>query len=436
MDTVPYLQPKETLRVLFVEDDEDDLGLILRELKKADLRVEALVAQTKADFMAHLAGGRLDVVIADYQLGGWTGIDALQTMRALQNTTPFILVTGALGDELAVDCVQEGISDYVLKDRLARLPVAIRRAVKDVAVGKQHQEAVDKVRDTENLFRTLAEAIDSAIFVYTGSKCIYANSEAETITGFNREELFAMSSLEIVEPESRQYVIEMGFRGMGIDDSARAREVKIRTKSGASRWLNMTSRTIEIGGRLSRLVTAHDVTEIRAADEEMRRLAATDPLTGLANYRRLMGTFEAECSRSQRTGRAFSLMLLDLDHLKKINDIHGHSIGSRAICRVGQILQTQCRSVDLAARYGGDEFVLILPETGASAARNVARRIVGAVRRDPEAPQISVSFGLATCPDHGRTFKEVLGVADRGMYSMKGERDRPSPCLDPEILVS
>jgi diguanylate cyclase (GGDEF)-like protein len=246
-----------------------------------------------------------------------------------------------------------------------------------------------------------------------------------------------MNSLDIVDAESRQYVIEMGFRGMGIDDSARAREVKIRTRSGASRWLNMTSRTIEIGGRLGRLVTAYDVTEIRAADEEMRRLAATDPLTGLANYRRLMGTFEAECSRSQRTGRAFSLMLLDLDHLKKINDSHGHAVGSRAICRVGQILQTQCRSVDLAARYGGDEFVLILPETGGNAARNVAHRIAAAVKRDSEAPLISVSFGLATCPEHGRTFKDVLRVADMDMYSMKGDREGQNlAALDPEIVAS
>jgi two-component system cell cycle response regulator len=426
MEIVPYTQPRETLRILFAEDNDDDLDLILRELKKAGLSISPVVARTKSEFMAQLAGGAFDVVIADYRLNGWTGMEALQVMRALQKNTPFILVTGVLGEELAVDCVKEGVSDYVLKDRLTRLPVSICRAVKDVAAAEQHKQTVEKVRDTETMFHTLAESIDSAIFVYAGSKCMYANHEAEMITGYSREELLAMNSLNIVDADSREDVIQLGFRGPGDEGASRSREVKIVAKSGDLKRLNMTSRVIEIGGRLGRLVTAYDITGIRAADEEMRRLATTDPLTGLANYRRLLGAFESEYARSQRTGRAFSLMLLDLDELKRINTVHGHAVGSRAICRVGHVLQTQCRNVDLAARYGGDEFVLILPETGVTAARSVGHRIATQVRSDLEKPIISVSYGLATCPEHGRTFKDVLRIADRGMYSMKDGRSEES----------
>src|SRR5262249_53397686 len=125
--------------------------------------------------------------------------------------------------------------------------------------------------------------------------------------------------------------------------------------------------------------------------------------------------------RSKRTGRLFSLLLLDLDRLKNINDRYGHVIGSRAICRVGKVLQAQCRKVDVATRYGGDEFALVLPETSAEAAQHLADRIASSVRLDNEAPSISVSFGLAACPTEGLTFKEALRIADKGLYLMKGQ---------------
>src|SRR6266699_3282967 len=92
--------------------------------------------------------------------------------------------------------------------------------------------------------------------------------------------------------------------------------------------------------------------------EQVHHLAVSDPLTGLANYRRLLDVLENETERTDRTGRPFSVLLLDLDGLKKINDSYGHLVGSRAICRLADILRIHCRAVDTAARYGGDEFAL------------------------------------------------------------------------------
>src|ERR1700747_211310 len=122
-------------------------------------------------------------------------------------------------------------------------------------------------------------------------------------------------------------------------------------------------------------IIAVDVTEQRTLEDQLRLQASTDSLAGLANHRRLFEVLHAEICRSQRTGREFSLALLDLDGLKKTNDQSGHLTGDRALCRLGQILRDCCRAIDTAARHGGAEFALVLPETRMTAAKFVAQRI-------------------------------------------------------------
>ncbi len=168
------------------------------------------------------------------------------------------------------------------------------------------------------------------------------------------------------------------------------------------------------------LVLAAEVTEHRRSDERVQQMAVTDPLTGLANYRRLLDALDSEINRHGRTGRSFAVLLLDLDGLKKINDAHGHLVGSRALCRLANILQIHCRAIDTAARYGGDEFVLVLPETEPAAAAQVAQRISERLNNDGEEPSISVSIGAAAYPIDGKTIDELLAAADRALYHQKG----------------
>jgi diguanylate cyclase (GGDEF)-like protein len=152
---------------------------------------------------------------------------------------------------------------------------------------------------------------------------------------------------------------------------------------------------------------------------QVRTLAISDSLTGLANYRHLVDILQSELERSGRTNRPFSVLLMDLDGLKKINDRHGHVIGSRALCRVATILKLNCRSIDTAARYGGDEFALILPETNLFAAEQVVDRIRNCLSADGEVPVLSMSIGVATFPKCGVTVQQLLEYADRSLYAMK-----------------
>jgi len=153
--------------------------------------------------------------------------------------------------------------------------------------------------------------------------------------------------------------------------------------------------------------------------EQVRSMAVTDPLTGLSNYRRLISVLEAELDRSRRTQRPFSVVLLDMDGLKIINDQYGHLTGSRSLVRIGKILRNHSRAIDTAARYGGDEFAVVLPEAGKDIASRVVTRIRERLSAEPERPALSVSAGVAAFPEDGDTPEKLLGAADRALYAMK-----------------
>jgi diguanylate cyclase (GGDEF)-like protein len=172
------------------------------------------------------------------------------------------------------------------------------------------------------------------------------------------------------------------------------------------------------------LALAAVVSERRDAEDQLRLLAVTDQLTGLGNYRQLIAVLDFEITRSQRTEKPFSMVFLDVDELKKINDDLGHLEGNRALVRVAAALRASCRATDAPARFGGDEFALVLPESGEEAAHQVARRISANLAASGESPVVSVSVGVALYPRDGGTAEQLLAAADRGLYEAKPQRRR------------
>ncbi|OLC98345.1 MAG: hypothetical protein AUH86_05305 [Acidobacteria bacterium 13_1_40CM_4_58_4] len=167
------------------------------------------------------------------------------------------------------------------------------------------------------------------------------------------------------------------------------------------------------------LIFAVEVSERRRQERHAKRLAVTDSLTGLANYRLLLERIDTEIKRYGRNGQPFSVLLLDMDGLKKINDTYGHLAGSLALCRMAEVLHLSCREVDTAARYGGDEFALVLPETSSEYAGLVAERISKRLAEDTEIPRLAVSIGIAEYPGDGLTIEYILSAADHALYEAK-----------------
>jgi diguanylate cyclase (GGDEF)-like protein len=176
---------------------------------------------------------------------------------------------------------------------------------------------------------------------------------------------------------------------------------------------------------------------------EVKTHALTDPMTGLPNARCLQIQFEKEVGRASRSGSCFQLLMLDLDGFKSVNDSFGHKIGDDILREIGKVIKGQLRDYDFLARYGGDEFVALIPDTSPDDVLDLCRRIEEAVcsyKLHVEANQyasVGVSLGSSGYPTHGETFNQLIVSADKEMYERKSFRksSRPQPApapVDPE----
>ncbi len=152
-------------------------------------------------------------------------------------------------------------------------------------------------------------------------------------------------------------------------------------------------------------------------------MSVTDGLTGVYNHRYFQNQIELELSRAQRYDLNFSIILIDLDKFKKINDTYGHISGDRILKRISKQISNTLRKTDTVARYGGDEFVVLLPETGKENAVSVANRIRGNIDKanEREEIKINVSIGMASYPDNGVYSKDLVQKADSALYKAKEE---------------
>lgn len=189
-------------------------------------------------------------------------------------------------------------------------------------------------------------------------------------------------------------------------------------------WYNSVL-TTEDGRMTSVMSQVLDVTEQKHAEMELKRIAQTDMLTGLANRRHFMELAELELSRACRYGDPLTVMMMDIDHFKRINDTHGHQMGDQVIQMVGRSCQETLREVDVIGRIGGEEFAIILPQTGSEQAVEAAERLREVIANS-EIPMkkgmplhCTVSIGVATLVDTMTNLDTLLGHADKSLYDAK-----------------
>ena len=256
------------LSILQIEDNRADAELELVELSKAGFEVSADVAETYEDVASYLTAKSYDVVLADYRLPGWVGVDALPLARQLQPDIPFILVTGTLGDAVAVECVKNGVTDFVLKSQLSRLPMAVERAFREKSLSEQRNRALKELAESETKFRDLVEISPDAIIVHQEGKIVFCNRANLTLLGAQTpEQIIGKPISELIHPDQLKQVVDQ----IKIDDeqghASPPREIVLVRLDGSLVYVETIGIPTTWKGSRAREVILRDITQRKKAEQ-------------------------------------------------------------------------------------------------------------------------------------------------------------------------
>jgi PAS domain S-box-containing protein len=280
-ESTASLAPKFPLTVLLVEKNSVDAQIYIDFLIGAQFDLSVEVARTPEQFVEKLQMSNYDIILADYDMGStWTGMDALDLLQEEGRDIPFILLTAPMGDQIAVDYMKIGLADYILKDRLDRLPVAIHRALERRAARKEQLRAEHALEQTETKFRALAELMPSAVFLQHGTQCSFVNRAAEALTGYRRSQLMQMSFWQMISESARITTYEQIHHAQSADLPVHCR-TQITTKWGTERTLDCRVKVLSLEGGIAALITA---APIPTHAEEGRTFEETLRPEGLAQF--------------------------------------------------------------------------------------------------------------------------------------------------------
>src|SRR6266446_5860131 len=411
------------LHILFVHSHLAEVERCLKVLDKLHFTVNAEVVVTPGEFTERLGRSAFDLIVAELTSPNWRETQALELLHLSNRQIPLIFVGRILQRETVAEFITRGAYDCIEMGHIGHLPVAVHRALDEKALREERDRAQIGLRHSEARYRALAGNLSYGICrCDLDGKFLEVNEAMVKMLGYaSREELLGvnLASDLIQDPVRRAQLLGQPDPQGSVDPI----EIEWKRKDGTTLKVRGSGQeVIDEQGKLDGYeVITEDVTKQRQLEDHLRQQAALDPLTGLANYRHLAEVLDMEVKRSERTGREFALLLFDLDGLKQINDRYGHLIGSHALCRVADVLSF-CRDIDTAARYGGDEFAVVLPETGVEAANQVAQRICESIAHDGMGPLLSVSIGVAVYPHDGERIEALLRKADVAMYAMKAKK--------------
>jgi len=295
------------------------------------------------------------------------------------------------------------------------------------------EELIESLKESKSLERLLIDNADEALFFYSlEGVLIYVNPAFEKITGYTTQELYEKIFIPYVHPDDQEWTKKLWdglFDGAFFEDV----EYRIVKKSGEIRWCMSSWKIVcdRDGNKIGIQGKQQDITKRKLIEEELvlaktiaEEMSKKDELTGLNNRREFFDQGKRIFKQAIRFDHSLSVMIMDIDHFKNINDKYGHAMGDKALKLIAQVLQRMMREIDIVARIGGEEFAFLLPETTLDKATNLAERlrleIQNATLVEEEEPfQLTVSFGICSCPVNNETLETMLSKADKALYVAK-----------------
>lgn len=453
----------EPVKILLVEDNVDQRELTLRAFQKKDPDIRITPVETGPACLAALGEGRFDAIILDYSLPMMNGIEVLSEIQTKGYTIPVIMVTGQGDEKIAVEAMKRGACDYIIKSQNYHqtLPPAARKVIDQTRLKRHLEKNAQRVHRLYELSLSLATERKTTVLSDTlvegakelmdaeGALLFLIDAEQGEILqtafagvsfegGIPQGPLSKIGLFGLACQEKRPVLIENPgehpLKGTTPSLQTPLRQVFSIPLVREARILGVLNLINQKEGRFSSedqdFLSTLCVNAAVALDnarflEEVEKRAATDSLTGLYNHREFQKRLGEETERASRYGKAFSLLMLDIDHFKVFNDTHGHPIGDAILKEIVKVIQKCIRNVDFPARYGGEEFSVILPETIGIHAAKVAERIRKAIDDGPfitptgHRVHLSISIGVASFPEDGRRREELILSADQALYFAK-----------------
>ena len=439
-------------KILLVEDDA-----FFREIFSDLLREDGYAVDTASsgnEALFRLENSSYDLVVTDMVLQDISGLDVLARAKQLDSDTEVIVVTGYGNMESAIYALKNGARDYLIKPishdefkHVVKLSMEQRRlldenqGLKDQIRLFQTSQTIANCIDIDRIQSLVLEAVIKETGVEKGFSCLRDASREIYLMetkGLSHEEADLINEeIKLVfdwedENFSEPVSLKIKLSTLPAGEEAELLLLPLSSKSvlqGVIILLNNTGRELITplkSGNIHFLVEQSSLALENAGRYSVAKdLLNIDELTGLYNYRYLEISLEREIKRAERYGLSMAVIFLDVDALKTVNDSYGHLIGSRVLKEIGAVLKKSVREVDIVIRYGGDEYTLILIETGRQGASIVAERIRKTIDQhkfilaDSTEVKLTASLGFACFPEDTKSKLELLEMADRAMYHGK-----------------
>lgn len=428
--TLQSCQTSKPIHLLIVEDVPEDAELVVLALENADFDFTHDIAETAASYRNLIQTQTYSAILSDYRLPGFNGLEALELLKQSGQDIPFILITGNLGEEAAVNCIKAGITDYLVKDSLARLPAVLTKALQEFELRQAEKQAKVALRKSEKRFRALIENATDIILILDKKNCLtYVSPSVKRILGYDPETLLEKNFFDFIHPDEKLQITEFLNQVKATPRCCQPlKEFRVLTYHQTWAILEAIAKNLQDDPNVSGIVVnCHDITERYRASEQLRYDAYYDKLTGLANRSTLLKQLKQAIDEKQRRKTdLFALLFLDLDRFKVVNDSLGHLIGDELLQQITNRLKQCHREDDLLARFGGDEFVLLLKHLqNENEAIQVAQRIHQMLNTpfviNEREIYMSTSIGIALSSCHYDQPEQMLRDADTAMYRAKAK---------------
>ena len=263
---------KQSYKILIVEDNPSDVELICRQLKREDMIADMKVVETVEEYIEELGNFCPDIVLSDYSLPRFDGMSALKIRNEKKPDLPFILVTGSINEEVAVQCMRTGADDYILKDNLVRLCEAVRSSIKKKGILRQKEKAEQLLRESEQKYRTMVDLLPDAIIIHSEGKLLFANRAAVKLTGAeNFDEIREMPVMSFVHPDSVDNVKERIKLIYESDKPSDYTEEKLMSLNKVTIEAEVIGIPVNFMGRKAIQTIVRDITERKKAEATIRR---------------------------------------------------------------------------------------------------------------------------------------------------------------------